>query len=476
MSEIKDLLRELPAVDRLLREAALEEVLLTLPRRVVLPAVQEIIEQCRQEIIAARQDPAQLQGLDLTLAHLAERAAALAKIRAATSLKPLINATGIVIHTNLGRVPLAREAVDALTGVAANYNNLELSLATGRRGSRQEHLEQLISELCGSEAALVVNNNAAAVFLALKALAEKREVVVSRGQLVEIGGSFRIPEIMAASGAQMVEVGTTNKTYLRDYERSITENSAAFLKVHTSNYHLVGFTAEVETAELAALAHKHNLLMIEDLGSGALINLNKFGLPSEPLVQDSIAAGADLVTFSGDKMLGGPQAGIIVGRKDLVSALRSNQLARIVRVDKFTIAALEATLRLYLDEEQAAAKIPVWQMLAISEDLIKLRSEKIAGQLSTAIEDVEVSVQRGISKVGGGALPAAELPTWLVAVKPKQTEVSAAELVERLRSGEPPLVLRLQHETLLFDLRTVREDQEQTLVEKVTEVFQRLNT
>ena len=472
MAEIRDLLRELPAVDRLLREAALEEALSKLPRRVVLPAVQDTIEQCRREIIAVREDPAKLPGIDLTPAHLAEKAAALAKKRATTNLKPLINATGIVIHTNLGRVPLAREAVDALTGVAANYNNLELSLASGRRVSRQEHLEQLISELCGSEAALVVNNNAAAVFLVLRALAEKREVVVSRGQLVEIGGSFRIPEIMAASGALMTEVGTTNKTYLRDYELALTENSAAFLKVHTSNYNLVGFTAEVETAELADLAHKHNLLMFEDLGSGALLDLEKFGLPPEPLVQDSVAAGADLVTFSGDKMLGGPQAGIIVGRKDLVYALRSNQLARIVRVDKFTIAAMEATLRLYLDEDQAAEKIPVWQMLAINENLLKNRAEKIAGQLSNLLEAAEVGIQKGISRVGGGALPAAELPTWLVAVKPKQTEFSAAELVERMRDGEPPLILRLQHETLFFDLRTVREDQEQTLVEKIAGAFQ----
>lgn len=473
MTDIRDLLRDLPAVDRLLREAALEEVLSKLPRRVVLPAVQDTIEQRRREIIDAKEDPSKLPGMDLTPAHLADRAATLAIKRAATSLKPLINATGIVIHTNLGRVPLAREAVDALTRVAANYNNLELSLATGRRGSRQDHLEQLISELCGSEAALVVNNNAAAVFLVLKALAEKREVVVSRGQLVEIGGSFRIPEIMAASGALMTEVGTTNKTYLRDYERALTENSAAFLKVHTSNYNLVGFTVEVGTAELADLAHQHNLLMFEDLGSGALIDLKKFGLPSEPLVQDSIAAGADLVTFSGDKMLGGPQAGIIVGRKDLVSALRSNQLARIVRVDKFTIAAMEATLRLYLDEEQAAEKIPVWQMLAIGEDLLKSRAEKIAGQLSNLLEVAEVGIQKGVSRVGGGALPAAELPTWLVAVKPKQAGISAAELVERMRDGEQPLILRLQHETLLFDLRTVRDDQEQTLVEKIAGAFLR---
>ncbi len=476
MVEFQNFLRELPAVDRLLREPPVEKLLGLLPRRLVLPAVQETIENCRREIIADQNDPAKLGAIDLSPAHLAEKAVALAKKRAAISLKPLINATGIVIHTNLGRVPLAREAKDALAGVAANYNNLELSPASGKRGSRQEHLEQLLCELCGAEAALVVNNNAAAVFLVLKALAEKREVLVSRGQLVEIGGSFRIPEIMAASGALMIEVGTTNKTYLRDYERAVTENCAAFLKVHTSNYRLVGFTAEVDSAELAALARQHNLLMFEDLGSGALIDLQKFGLSPEPLVQDSIAAGADLVTFSGDKLLGGPQAGIIVGRNDLVSDLRNNQLARILRVDKFTIAAMEATLRLYLDEEKVAEKIPVWQMLSMGEDFLKARAEKIAGQLSSALKDAEISVLRGISRVGGGALPAAELPTWLVALKPKNYHISAAELVERMRKGETPLVLRLQHDTLLLDLRTVREDQEQTLVEMVTGAFYSNNT
>ncbi len=471
MTEIRDLLRDLPAVDRLLREAVLEKALLTLPRRVVLSAVQDTLEQSRQEILDAREDPSILPGIDLAPSKLAGLAAVLACKRAAPGLKPLVNATGIVIHTNLGRVPLAREAVNALSGIAENYNNLELSLETGSRGSRQEHLEQLICELCGSESAMVVNNNAAAVFLVLKALAGNREVIVSRGQLVEIGGSFRIPEIMAASGALMVEVGTTNKTYLHDYKRALTENSAALFKVHTSNYHLVGFKAEVESSELAALAHRHNLLMFEDLGSGALIDLKKFGLPFEPLVQDSISAGVDLVTFSGDKMLGGPQAGIIAGRKDLVSTLRDNQLARIVRIDKFTIAALEATLRLYLDEDKVAEKVPIWQMLSASENLLKQRVENIANQLSAALDGVEVGIQRGISKVGGGALPDAELPTWLVAVKPKHAVISAARLVEKLRCCEPPVVLRLQHETMLFDLRTVREDQEQILVDKVTEVF-----
>lgn len=471
MTDIRDLLRDLPAVDRLLREAALKEVLSKVPRRVVLLAVQETIELWRREIIDAQDDPSKLSGMDLTPAHLAEKAAALAKKRSAISLKPLINATGIVIHTNLGRVPLASAAVDALTAIASNYNNLELDLDSGKRGSRQTHVEELICELCGAEAALIVNNNAAAVFLALRSLADKREVVVSRGQLVEIGGSFRIPEIMAASGALMVEVGTTNKTYLRDYERALTENSAAFLKVHTSNYHLVGFTSAVETVDLAGLAHKHNLLMIEDLGSGALIDLRKIGLPPEPLVQDSIAAGADLVTFSGDKMLGGPQAGIIVGRKDLVSALRVNQLARIVRVDKFTIAAMEATLRLYFDETAVEQNIPVWRMLTEKEEVLKERAESFVGKLSETLPSAAVSVKRGFSKVGGGALPSAELPTWLVVVDSVGSGSSADELVERLRKYNPPVILRVQQDALLFDLRTIAENQEKLLLEAVTGAF-----
>ncbi|MDZ4132161.1 MAG: L-seryl-tRNA(Sec) selenium transferase, partial [Dethiobacteria bacterium] len=363
MTDFQKLLRELPAVDRLLREPLLDDLATRLPRRVILQAVQETINLYRNQINEHKSDHLILDQLNLSPQSIALEAATLAEKRAGSNLKPLINATGIVIHTNLGRAPLAGSAVKALSAVAANYNNLELSLDDGKRGSRQEHLEALLCELSGAEAAIVLNNNAAAVFLALKALTAGREVVVSRGQLVEIGGSFRIPEIMAASGAHLVEVGTTNKTYLSDYKNAVTENSAAFLKVHSSNYHMVGFTAEVNAADLAALAHKHDLLVIEDLGSGVLLDLEKYGLPAEPRVQDSIAAGVDLITFSGDKMLGGPQAGIIVGRKELVASIRTNQLARALRIDKFTIAALEATLRLYLDEERAVSEIPVWRML-----------------------------------------------------------------------------------------------------------------
>ena len=465
MTDFQTLLRELPAVDRLLREPLLDDLAARLPRRVILQAVQDTINLYRNHINEHKSDHLILDKLNLSPQSMALEAASLAEKRAGSSLKPLINATGIVIHTNLGRSPLAGSAVEALAAVAANYNNLELSLDDGKRGSRQEHLEELLCELSGAEAAIALNNNAAAVFLALKALTDGREVVVSRGQLVEIGGSFRIPEIMAASGAHLVEVGTTNKTYLRDYENALTENSAAFLKVHSSNYHMVGFTAEVNAADLAALAHKHGLLLIEDLGSGVLLDLEKYGLPAEPRVQDSIAAGVDLVTFSGDKMLGGPQAGIIVGRKELVAEIRTNQLARALRIDKFTIAALEATLRLYLDEERAVSEIPVWRMLTADYETLRIRAHNLANRFAAIFKADSISIVRGVSKVGGGALPTAELPTFLVGIKLQ--EGSPEALVKNLRGNDPPVILRLQHDTLLFDPRTIFEEQEDSLVEAV---------
>jgi len=472
VSKDQSLLRELPAVDRLLREPALEETLQRLPRRIVLQAAQETIASYRRQLAGYDDADKIPEDIDLSPAGLALETAVLAEKNAGSNLKTVINATGIIIHTNLGRAPLPESAVKALTGIAASYSNLEYSLEDGRRGSRQEHLEELLCELSGAEAAVVLNNNAAAVFLALNTTAAGREVVVSRGQLVEIGGSFRIPEIMAASGASLVEVGTTNKTYLRDFEAVVNENTAAFLKVHSSNYHMIGFTAAVTTGDLSALAHKYNLLLIEDLGSGVFIDLEKYNLPSEPRVQDSIASGADLVTFSGDKMLGGPQAGIIVGRKDLVSYIRTNQLARTLRVDKFSIAALEATLRLYLDEESAIREIPVWRMLTAEKGTLKARAQVLAESFSGIFGAGNVFIIEGTSKVGGGALPMAELPTYLAAIKPPESGMHSTELVEKLRQGDPPVILRLQQDTLLFDPRTIFEDQEDALVKAVRMAYE----
>lgn len=388
MADKQNLLRHLPAVDRLLHEPAIAEALETLPRRLVLQAAQETLNDLRLQITGSGPDRELPDLVDISPGRIAEKVVRTVTHKAALNIRPLINATGIVIHTNLGRAPLSAAALKAITAVAGSYNNLEFDLASGRRGSRQDHLEEILCDLTGAEAALVLNNNAAAVFLALNTVASGRSVVVSRGQLVEIGGSFRIPEIMSLSGAHLKEVGTTNKTYLHDYEKAVGEDSAAFLKVHTSNYHMVGFTAEADRAELADLAHSYNLVMIEDLGSGVLLDLEKYGLPAEPRVQDSIIAGVDLVTFSGDKMLGGPQAGIVVGRADLVKKMRTNQLARSLRVDKFTVAALEATLRLYYDEELAISEIPVWRMLTAGSSYLFDRAESIASRFAGIVFDI----------------------------------------------------------------------------------------
>jgi len=474
LPDYQSLLRELPAVDRLLREPQMEEKMRSLPRRLLLQAAQETISSYRRIIndIKRQDDPHGISNqLDLSPAALAGEAVCLAEKKAGLNLRPLINASGVVIHTNLGRVPLASTAVEAMADIAQGYNNLEFSLESGERGSRQEHLETLLCDLTGAEAAVVLNNNAAAVFLALNTVAAGREVVVSRGQLVEIGGSFRIPEIMAASGARLVEVGTTNKTYLRDYEAVVNENTAAFLKVHTSNYHMVGFTSEVSTTDMVVLSREKKLPLIEDLGSGVLLDPVRYNLPSEPRIQDSVAAGADLITFSGDKMLGGPQAGIIVGRKDLVSLIRSNQLARALRIDKCTVAGLEATLRLYLDEDRAVKEIPVWNMLTVDLEILRRRADNLADSFSGLFGRGSVELVEGISKVGGGAFPTAQLPTCLVMVRPVEDNFSTPELVKKLRQGNPPVILRLQQDSLIFDTRTIMEGQEKVLIEAVRRAY-----
>lgn len=475
MPDYQVLLKDLPSVDRLLKEPLVKEKLYYIPRRIVLEAARETLEAYRVKIMqdaALVQDKPSSNRPALSPAALSEEVALLAEKKAGFSLKALINATGVVIHTNLGRVPLAESAVRALSAVAGSYSNLEYTLDSGERGSRQVHLEKLLCDLSGAEAGVVLNNNAAAVFLALNTIASGREVIVSRGQLVEIGGSFRIPEIITAGGARLVEVGTTNKTHLSDYEAAVNVNTAAFLKVHTSNYHMIGFTSEVCTGELSALASKFDIPLIEDLGSGVFLDTSQYNLPPEPKVTDSIKAGADLVTFSGDKMLGGPQAGIIVGREALVSQIRKNQLARVLRVDKFTVAAMEATLRLYLDEAAAIKEIPVWKMLTVPTGTLRKRAARLEVNLSAFFGRDNVSVVEGVSKVGGGALPSAELPTFLVVVKPSSAHPSVSDLTRKMRQGEPPVILRLQHDSLVFDLRTVGDDQLEALTGAVKKALE----
>ncbi|MCL1981221.1 MAG: L-seryl-tRNA(Sec) selenium transferase [Proteobacteria bacterium] len=373
-------------------------------------------------------------------------------------VRRVINGTGVIVHTNLGRSLLPMAAMEALSAVGASYTNLELNLDTGKRGSRYQHVEGLLCELTGAEAALVVNNNAAAVLLALETLASGKEVIVSRGQLVEIGGSFRIPDIMRRSGARLVEVGTTNRTHLRDYQEAITGDTGLLLRVHCSNYRIVGFTSEVNNAELIRLGKEHEIPVMEDLGSGCLIDLSRFGLSKEPTVQEAVTGGMDIVTFSGDKLLGGPQAGILVGRKQYLDQIKNNPLNRALRIDKLTLAALESVLRLYLDEAQALREIPTLAMIALPEAVLAERAQTLCKQCNALLADSAVFTVLSIcSQVGGGAMPEQNLASWAVAVEPIGVKIS--QLERRLRQGTIPIIGRVEADRLLFDLRTIAFDE-----------------
>jgi L-seryl-tRNA(Ser) seleniumtransferase len=403
---------------------------------------------------------------ELDAASLAGRVAARLRQAYRPKLVPVINATGIVLHTNLGRAPLADEAARAAYQAAQGYLNLELDLETGQRSSRQNALRDWVCRLTGAESATAVNNNAAATVLVLRALCADREVIVSRGQLVEIGGSFRIPEIMAVSGAILHEVGTTNITRLSDYERAIGPATAALLQVHTSNYRISGFTESVPLADLVSLGKKQNLPVIDDVGSGALVDFKRFGFEGEPLARESIAAGADLVLFSGDKLLGGPQAGIIAGRKEIIQRLERDPLMRAFRLDKMTLAALETTLRLYLNEERALREVPVLRMLGTPLPVLRERAEKLAAQLAALPGVRTAAAVEDVAYVGGGSLPDQALKTWVVAVEP--AALSDAEFALRLRTGTPAVVARVRDGKLVFDLRTLFSRQEADLIDAVS--------
>jgi L-seryl-tRNA(Ser) seleniumtransferase len=368
-------------------------------------------------------------------------------------LRKVINATGTLLHTNLGRAPLAPQALRAIHDVAGGYSTLEMDMSNGKRGERYSHVENLLCRLTGAEAALVVNNNAGAVLLALTALARGREAVVSRGELVEIGGAFRIPEVMEAGGVMLREVGSTNRTHRRDYIQAITDQTAILLKVHTSNYRIVGFSGEVTSAELVELGREHQLIVMEDLGSGLLTDLSSYGLAVEPTVDDVVRSGVDVVTFSGDKLLGGPQAGLIVGRKDLIRKIAKHPLARALRIDKLTLAALEATLRLYLQPRQALSEVPVLSMFAAERLQQKSRCEALCQRLLEEQVAAEVKLVEDVARVGGGAMPLTELADWAVAVRPHHASV--ADLAARLRDYTPALIARIRDDALLVNLRAV---------------------
>ncbi|MCB8946346.1 MAG: L-seryl-tRNA(Sec) selenium transferase [Ardenticatenaceae bacterium] len=452
-SDVQTLLRELPAVDKLLRLPVTVEVMGRYGRLLTTEALRHTLDQTRSQILAgAAYVPAPAMLVDAAAQWLDEILA--------PTLYPVINATGVIVHTNLGRAPLSERAIGAITAVAHNYSTLEYDPLAGQRGSRTVHAEQLLTRLTGAEAALVVNNAAAAVLLMLTSLCQGREVVISRGQLVEIGGGFRIPDVMKQSGAKLVEVGTTNRTHLRDYQAAINENTAAILVAHHSNYKVIGFTAEPDLAELAELAHEHGLPLLYDQGSGAMLDVSQFGLEPEPTVLAGLAAGGDVLAFSGDKLLGGPQAGILCGRAELIAQLKRHPLARAVRADKLCLAGLAATLTSYVTEH-ALQEIPVWQMMA--RPLRELAETADTWAARWQEQGIKAVVIDGASTVGGGSLPGTSLPTRLIAIEQDDVEGLAAAL----RQHQPAVVGRIQDGRFLLDPRTVLPHQVEPFIQAV---------
>ncbi len=457
-----DLLRKLPSVTALLEHDEVQEWLHGMGRPTVVAALQTAIDATRRDILSDAKPT--LPDVHTILARAEEEIVR----RSSPSILRVINATGIVLHTGLGRAPLCDSAIEAIVEGASGYCNLEFDLATGERGKRTAHVAQLLAETTGAEAATVVNNNAAATLLILQTFAAGREVIVSRGQLIEIGGSFRLPDIMQAGGVTLREVGTTNRTRLSDYESAISEKTAMLMRVHTSNYRVVGFTEEVEIEALAALAHRKGLLAFDDLGSGVLIDPALHDLPPEPLVSASIAAGADIICFSGDKLLGGPQCGIIVGKKELIERLNKNPLMRTYRVDKLTLLALDATLRHYADPQDALQNIPTLSMLAATTDELATRASALVDDLKAALPQEQFYICSDVGYAGGGAMPGHELPTVVVHWRP--AHLSADDAAQALREADTPVVARIRDAAICFDLRTLRTMDFEPLVSAVYSV------
>jgi L-seryl-tRNA(Ser) seleniumtransferase len=444
-----NLLRELPSVDRLLKNTRAAQLLSRYKREYVIETCRAILDELRAEIRAGK-NPAAKELEETLIERVQNRVASESTPR----LVRVVNATGTILHTNLGRAVLPQEAIDAVCRVAGHQVNLEYDLLEGGRGRREETIEELLVELAGAEAATVVNNNAAAVLLGLNTLADGKEVIVSRGELIEIGGSFRIPEIMAKSGAILKEVGSTNRTHPEDYERAISDKTALLLKVHTSNYKIVGFSSEVDLSQLVGLGSKHKIPVMEDLGSGALIDLSHYGLPKEPIVAERITAGADIVTFSGDKILGGPQAGLMVGKKSLITRINKNHLQRALRCGKLTLAALEATLRLYRQSCDIAQAIPTLKVFTRPLTEIQAFGEKVLPKLQAALEDgFRLTLENSTSQIGSGALPTEELPTMVIAIAHRTH--GADRIAERFRRANPPIIGRIKDDRFLLDLRAI---------------------
>ncbi|HHP7234087.1 MAG TPA: L-seryl-tRNA(Sec) selenium transferase [Desulfobacterales bacterium] len=457
----KELLRSLPGVDQILESIAKEPGYEDLPRSLLTRSIRRVLDELRGSILASRTS---------IKAEQLDRAAVLPLIYAEVDralepkLKSVVNATGIVIHTNLGRSLLAQEAVENVARISASYSNLEFDLEAGRRGSRYSIVEEILCEVSGAEAGLVVNNNAGAVLLALDTVARGRKVIVSRGELVEIGGSFRIPDVMAKSGGRLCEVGTTNRTHRHDYENAIDSETALLLKVHKSNYSVVGFTKEVSLGELVELGRNHGIPVMEDLGSGTFIDFSRYGMTKEPTVQESVKAGVDIVTFSGDKLLGGPQAGLIVGKKDFIEKIKKNPINRALRIDKMTLAALESTLRLYRDEKQAVAAVPTLQMMTVPMAVLIRKADILRERLAALAPDrLSIEILDLVSRPGGGSLPLLELPTKCLGIRVKGLSCNTIE--HEMRRYRPPIIGRIEEDRFIMDVRTIK-DTEISIIEK----------
>ncbi len=457
--DINRLLRKLPSVDRILKNSELLQLLREFPRDIVVNTVREVIAEKRDSLLKARR-----ANVELDEGSIVDEVKNLVRLKTSWTLKRVINATGVIIHTNLGRSLIPEASLNRILSIGASYNNLEYDLDAGRRGSRYVHAEGLLRELTGAEAALVVNNNAAAVFLVLNTIARGKEVIVSRGELVEIGGSFRIPDVMASSGAVLKEVGCTNKTHGHDYEGAITDNTAAILKVHKSNYRIVGFAEEVSSSELVQISRKYGLYCIEDMGSGCFVDLSPFGITDEPTVKRELKAGVDVITFSGDKLLGGPQAGIILGKREIIEKCKKNPMTRAFRVCKLTLSALEAVLRLYLDEDQAFKQIPTLRMICTSLRELEEKASNLARCLKEIDTQhlVEISVEDSVARIGGGASPAAELPSKAVTLQSER--VSASKIERFFRTYDIPVITRVENDRVCVDVRTITDGDEKDII------------
>ena len=453
----QQILRKIPSVDEVLSSSEIADLLKVHPRTVVVEAIRKGLKRLRMEILHT-EESSSFEESAFSFDRLTPLFHREIELQVQPQLRRVINATGVVIHTNLGRSPLHPSALQHMITIARSYSNLEYDLNLGERGSRYSHVEGILCRLSGAESAMVVNNNAGAVLLALNTLAEGRETIVSRGELVEIGGAFRIPDVMKRSGSLLREVGTTNRTHVSDYQKSISPQTALLLKVHTSNFKVMGFTSEVLIQELVQLGREHQIPVMNDLGSGCFVDLTPYGLGKEPTVQEAIQAGVDVVTFSGDKLLGGPQGGILLGRKKCLDLIKINPLTRALRIDKLTLAALESTLLLYLDPERAMEEIPTLRMLTTDLTLLKRRGRSLLKRLSETIKErTEIVLKEDISQVGGGALPLQELPTIVLSLKPADFSVNRLET--SLRKGNPPILSRIRKEELIIDMRTVADEE-----------------